>query len=411
MKTLDDFDFSGKTTFVRVDLNCPVDEKTLKVEASPRIAGHAQTVRELSDRGAKIVVLAHQGRKGDYDCISLSQHSLLLGNEVAKAKSGKSASPASAHPAVKFVDDVCGEKAKSAIKSLAASDILLIDNVRFLDDETKYKTIEENEKATIVRELSSLCDIFVLDAFSASHRAQASIVGFHKKPTCAGRVMQRELEALQKLASSSSRPAVFIFGGAKPDDSIGILSQWLSEGKIDHALTCGVLGELFILASGRELGKTLDFLKETKATEYLPTAKELLAKYNGKIHFPQDVAVDAGGKRKEQTIASLPSQDSILDIGEKTAKEYSQLIEGAATVMMNGPAGVYEKEGFAYGTKELLKSIEKSKAFSVMGGGHTISAIEKFKINKKKLGYVSLAGKALIECLSGEELPGVKILG
>ncbi|MEM2138043.1 MAG: phosphoglycerate kinase [Candidatus Anstonellaceae archaeon] len=428
MKTLDDVDFKGKTAFVRVDLNCPVDEKTLKVEPSPRIAGHAQTVRELSDKGAKVVVLAHQGRKGDYDCISLSQHALFLGDEVAKA-AGKKGAPGSASapegnaqaekatraesaiPKVKFVDDVCGEKAKSAIRSLSSGEILLLDNVRFLDDETKYKTIEENEKATIVRELFPLCDIFILDAFSAAHRAQASIVGFHKKPVVAGRVMQRELEALRKLSSSSARPAVFIFGGAKPDDSIGIMSQWLSEGKIDHALACGVLGELFILASGRELGKTVEFLKEKKALEYLPTAKELLAKYDGKIHFPQDVAVDSDGKRKELPISALPSEHSILDIGKNTAKEYAGIISSAATAMMNGPAGVYEKPKFEYGTKELLKAIEKSGAFSVMGGGHTISAIDKFKIDKSKLGYVSLAGKALIEYLSGEELPGVKILG
>ena len=396
MQTLDTYDFRGKTAFVRVDLNCPVDEKTLEVEKSERIAGHAATITELSDKGAKVVVLAHQGRKGDYDGISLSQHSLLLGGEVKKP--------------VKFVDDVCGAKAKAAIKSLKNGEILLLDNVRFLDDETKYKTIEENEKATIVKELSPLCDVFVLDAFSAAHRAQASIVGFHKKPVVAGRVMQRELEALGKL-KNPARPAVFIFGGAKPDDSIGILSQWLSEGKVDYALTCGVLGELFILASGRELGKTLEFFKENKITEYLPVAKELLAKYPSKILFPEDVAIDSGGKRKEIGIDLLPSQEMICDIGKKTAARYCKLLSGAATVLMNGPAGMYEKKEFEYGTKTLLKAIEKSGSFSVMGGGHTLSALDRFKIDKSKLGYISLAGKALIEYLSGEELPGVKILG
>ena len=396
MRTLDNFDFSGKTAFVRIDMNCPVDEKTLAVEKSERISGHAATVAELSEKGAKVVVLAHQGRKGDYDCISLSQHSLLLGDDMKKP--------------VKFVDDVCGAKAKAAIKSLKNGEILLLDNVRFLDDETKYKTIGENEKATIVRELSSLCDVFVLDAFSASHRAQASIVGFHKKTVVAGRVMQRELEALGKL-KNPARPAVFIFGGAKPDDSIGILSQWLDEGKVDYALTCGVLGELFILASGRELGKTLEFFKANKVTEYLPTAKDLISKYPGKILFPEDVAVDSGGKRKEIGIESHPSKEMICDIGKKTVGRYSKIISSARTVMVNGPAGMYEKKEFEYGTKTLLKAIEKSGSFSVMGGGHTLSALDRFKIKKEKLGYVSLAGKALIEYLAGDELPGVKILG
>lgn len=396
MQTLDTYNFTGKTAFVRVDMNCPVDEKTLAVEKSGRIAGHAATIAELSEKGAKVVVLAHQGRKGDYDCISLSQHSFFLGDETKKP--------------VKFVDDVCGAKAKAAIKALHNGEILLLDNVRFLDDETKYKTTGENEKAAIVRELTPLCDVFVLDAFSASHRAQASIVGFHKKPVVAGRVMQRELEALGKL-KNPARPAVFIFGGAKPDDSIGILSQWLEEGKADYALTCGVLGELFILASGRELGKTLEFFKENKVTEYLPAAKELLAKYKGKILFPEDVAVDAGGKRKELAIDLLPSNEMICDIGKATTARYCKLLSGAATVMVNGPAGMYEKKEFEYGTKTLLKAIEKSGSFSVMGGGHTLSALDRFKIDKKKLGYVSLAGKALIEYLAGEELPGVKILG
>lgn len=395
MLTLDSYSFKGKTAFVRADLNSPVDEKTLAVEPGSRIAGHAKTIRELSDKGARVVVLAHQGRKGDYDCISLSQHALLLGNEVKKP--------------VKFVDDVCGQKAKNAIRAMKDGDILLLDNVRFLDDETKYKTIEENTRATLVKELSPYCDVFVLDGFSVSHRAQASVVGFYQKPVVAGRVMERELNALNKL-KEPSHPAVFIFGGAKPEDSIGIMENWLSEGKIDRALTCGVLGELFILASGVELGKTLDFLKEKKAISHLPKARELLEKYKGKISFPQDVAVDDRGKRAELPISSLPSQGSIMDIGSKTAAEYAKLISTAKTVMMNGPAGVYEQKEFEQGTRELLKAIEKSGAFSVFGGGHTLSALDKFKIDKGRLGYVSLAGKALIEYLSGEELPGVKIV-
>jgi len=395
MLTLDNYNFKGKTAFVRVDLNSPVDEKTLAVEKGERISGHAETVRDLSDLGARVVVLAHQGRKGDYDCISLSQHELLLGGEVKKP--------------VKFVDDVCGKKAKDAIRALKDGDILLLDNVRFLDDETKYKTIEENAKATLVKELSPYCDVFVLDAFSAAHRAQASIVGFYKKPVVAGRVMERELAALNKLREPA-HPSVFIFGGAKADDSIGILEHFLSEGKVDSVLACGVLGELFVLASGKELGKTLDFLKEKKAIDYLPKARELLEKYPGKILFPQDVAVDERGKRKELDISALPSQYSIMDIGRKTVKLYEAKIAGAKTVMMNGPAGVYEKPEFEYGTRSLLKAIEKGGAFSVFGGGHTLSALEKFKIDKAKLGYVSLAGKALIEYLSGEELPGVKIV-
>jgi phosphoglycerate kinase len=221
--------------------------------------------------------------------------------------------------------------------------------------------------------------------------------------------MERELKALHRL-KTPARPSVFVFGGAKPEDSIGIMEQWLSEGKVDKALTCGMLGSLMILASGRELGGTLTFLKEKKAIDYLPKARELLDKYKGKIMFPEDVAVDDGGKRVEIAIGKLPAKGSICDIGKATIKAYSTEIASAKTVMMNGPAGIYEKEEFSSGTRELLHAIEKGKAFSVFGGGHTLSAIDKFKINKKKLGYVSLAGKALIEYLSGAKLPGVKLV-
>ncbi|MEM4348572.1 MAG: phosphoglycerate kinase [Candidatus Anstonellaceae archaeon] len=395
MKTIDRFDFKGKRVFVRVDLNCPVDEKTKKVEPSSRIAAHAKTIRLLSDLGARVVVLAHQGRKGDSDFLSLSQHALLLGAECKKP--------------VKFVDDVCGQKAKEAIQNLAPGEILLLENVRFLDDETQFKTIEENKNATIVKELSPFCDVFVLDAFSVAHRPHASVVGFCDKPTVAGLVMQHELEALSRL-KNPKRPSVFIFGGAKAGDSIEILEEWLKKGKLDYALLGGVAGELFLLASGIQLGKTTDFLKESKALEYLPTAKQLLSKYRRKIISPSDVAVDAEGKRKELLVSKLPSEFLISDIGKKTAKQYSSYIKKAKTLVLNGPVGIYEQKAFSKGTKAILKAVASSKAFSVLGGGHTISAIEKFKINKKKLGYISLAGKALIEYLSGKELPGLKIL-
>jgi phosphoglycerate kinase len=395
MLTLDDVDMKGKTVFVRPDLNMPVDEKTLRVEKSDRLAGHAKTIAEIAKKGAKVVVLAHQGRKGDYDCVHLDQHAKLLSSEIGMP--------------VKFVSDVAGEKAKAAISALKKCEILLLDNVRFLDDEAKFKTKEDYAKSILVKNLAPLCDIFVLDGFSVSHRAQASVVGFCQKKCVAGRVMQAELAALSKL-KSPKKPVAFVLGGAKPEDSIGVMEVRLANGTMDYALTCGVLGSLFILASGRELGKTTDFLKEKKAIEYLPLARDLLAKYGSKIKFPTDVALDDNGKRKEADAQTLPSNLSIADIGSKTAAEYAKIIRSCKTVVINGPAGVYEKDEFSLGTREILHAIESGKAFSLAGGGHTISAMAKFGIDKSKIGYISLAGKALIEYLSGEKLPGVEIL-
>ena len=398
MLTLDSIDFLGKRTFVRVDLNSPYDAKTGKIEKSPRLSAHCRTLKELASKNAKVVVLAHQGRKGDADCISLSQHAQMLSYELKRK--------------VRFVPDICGSVAKDAISSLGNGQILLLDNVRLLDDEAKYKTIEENANSLLVRELSPLCDIFVLDAFSVSHRHQASVVGFFSKPCVCGRVMQEELFALSKL-KDPQRPLAFLFGGAKPDDSLGILESWLSEGKVDFALASGVLGELFVLAQGRELGKTTEYLQRTNAIAQLAHVREIYEKYKDKLLIPIDFAVDENGKRKELSVRLLPSPYPIQDIGKKTVSLYSKKLRMAKTILLNGPAGVYEREEFSYGTKKLLKAVEKASingSFSLLGGGHTLSALSKFKIKKKKLGYVSLSGKALIEYLSGCELPGVRLL-
>jgi phosphoglycerate kinase len=398
-KTLDSIELSGKRVFCRLDLNCPTENGA--PQRSQRIAAHALTAYDLSRKGAKTVLLAHQGRKGDEDCISLAQHAKLLEEEISKI-----AKPAASAPKVQFVDDVCGEKAISAIKALKPGELLLLENVRFLDDETKF---DKTGKSQLVDALSPLCEVFVLDAFSCAHRGHASVIGFSKVPCLAGRVMQQELEALGAFRKPK-RPVAFILGGAKPDDSLPILKNWLDEGKLDYALCGGTLGNLMLIASGQEIGKSLDFLKEKGAIEHLPVAKELYAKYKKRIFVPSDVVVDENGKPKVLESSKLPSQYSILDIGPKTAAHFADIIEHAGSIVMNGPMGVYEKDEFSKGTKIVLDAIASSKGFSLLGGGHTLSALDKFKINRRKLGYVSLSGKALIEYLSGEKLPGVELL-
>lgn len=391
MLTLDDFDFSGKKTFIRPDLNCPFNEETKQIEKSERVVAHAKTIKELSDKGARVVVFAHQGRKGDPDFIHLGPHAKLLSAEIGKP--------------VVFVDDVCGEKAKSAIRALQNGQILLLDNVRFLEDETKY---EKTGTSTLTTSLSGMYDCFVLDAFSVAHRAHASVVGFTEKPIIAGRVLAGELSALSKFRKPK-RPFVAVFGGAKPDDSICIMENWLAQNKVSKILAGGVLGSLLILASGQELGASLAFLKEKKAIAFLPKAKELLEKYPKKILYPKDVYVDKKGEAKRKTIGSLPSRYPICDIGPKTSARYAKALSKAKTILINGPMGVYENDAFSGGTKAILAAITSSPAFSLAGGGHTISAIDKFS-SRDKFGYVSLSGKALIEYLSGATLPGVQLV-
>ena len=418
--TLDDVPLSGRTVFCRIDLNCPVDEKTKQPQLSPRITAHARTVLDLSAAGAKTVLLAHQGRKGDDDFISLAPHAKLLEGEVGKLaqNEGKKASPTPKAPRIRFVDDVCGEKAKAAIKALKNGEVVLLQNVRYLDDETKY---EKNDgKSELVSKLGPLCQIFVLDAFSCAHRAHASVVGFGPRPGApasgsrsvpclAGRVMAQELGALEKFRDPP-HPVIFVLGGAKPDDSLPILKAWLDAGKLDFALCGGVLGSLMLLAAGHELGATKEFLEKKEALGKLDDAKALLSKYSDRIVLPSDVVVDANGVPQVLDVEQLPSSSSISDIGPQTAQRFGGLIRTAGSIVMNGPMGVYEKDEFAGGTRIVLTAISNSSGFSLLGGGHTISAIDKFKIDKTHIGYISLSGKALIEYLSGEKLPGVEML-
>lgn len=391
-KTIDDVEVNGKTVFVRADLNCPVDENK-NIEKSARLVEHANTIKELSDKNAKVVVLAHQGRKGRDDFINLLEHAKVLSDEVGKE--------------VTFVADVCGEPAQSAIRGLRSGQILLLDNVRFLDSEKEYA---KTQKSELVDNLSSLCDIFCLDGFSVSHREQASVVGFNNCPEIiAGRVMQKELESLTQVSEDAKRPVVFIMGGAKPSDSIPIMRSWLEQDKVDHVLCGGALANLMLLASGKEIGGSLEFLKKVKAIDSLGEATTIYEKYSSKIRIPQDVVVDEDGAKVIKT-GSLPSESAILDIGPQTAKEYCTSILDAKTIIMNGPMGVYEQDGFEDGTRQVLKAVSQSPGFSVLGGGHTLSAIKKFNHTDDQFSYVSLSGKALVEFLSGEILPGVKML-
>lgn len=396
--TLDDFDFKSKTVLVRVDFNSPIDLNTKKVLDDTRIKAHGETtIKELSQKGAKVVVLAHQGRPGDPDFTPLKEHAQILGKILGKP--------------VKYVDDVFGEKAQKAIKELKNSEILVLDNVRNFPDEQKKGTPEEHAKTEMVKKLAPLANVFVNDAFAAAHRAHVSIVGFTAVlPSAAGRIMERELKALGKVLHNPEKPCVYILGGAKADDSLKI-SQYVLKNKIaDHVLTGGVVGHLFLAAKGVDLGKpNMDFLEKKELMGLVPGIKELMGTYLGKAEVPVDLAVEANGKRLEIPIKKLPTNCPIFDIGADTVKKYDEIIKSAKSIVVSGPMGVFENKEFAFGTKKTFEAIAASKAFSLVGGGHSIAAVEELGL-VKKMGYVSTAGGALIEFLMGEQLPGVVAL-
>ena len=397
-KTLDDFDVKNKVVLVRVDFNSEIDPATKKVTSDVRIKAHAEsTLKELAEKGAKTVVLAHQGRKGDPDYTPLKQHAEILG-KILKCP-------------VKYVDDVFGDKAKAAIKDLKGGEILVLENVRSWDKETKSATPEEASKTELVQNLAPLADFFVNDAFAAAHRGHVSMVGFTAVlPSAAGRIMERELKSLSKALEKPEKPCVYVMGGAKADDSLEISKYVLGNGIADYVLTGGVTGQLFLAAKGVDLGKgNMAYLAKKELTGLIPGIKALEEQYGDKVMVPVDLALDLNGKRKEISVTKLPTENSAMDIGAKTVEAYAKIISTAKSIVVSGPMGVYENKEFNYGTKGVFEAIANSKAFSLAGGGNTIAAIQEYGLSKK-IGYISTAGGALIEFLMGKKLPGVVAL-
>jgi phosphoglycerate kinase len=396
--TLDDVKVKDKVVLVRVDFNSPVDPESKKVLDDARIRAHGETtIKELAEEGAKVVILAHQGRKGDPDFIPLKQHAEILSKVLGRP--------------VKYVDDVFSEKAKDAIRNLKSSETLVLENVRTYAAETKEGTAEEHAKTELVKNLAPLADLFVNDAFAAAHRAHVSIIGFTAiLQSAAGRIMERELKSLSKVLESPEKPCVFILGGAKADDSLEISKYVLNKGIADFVLTGGVVGHVFLAARGFNLGKpNMDFLEKKELMGLVPGIEELMRKFPNKIKTPKDLAVEVNGKRKEISADELPIDYPIFDVGAKTVEDYAKIIKNAKSIVVSGPMGVFENSEFSFGTKRIFEAIANSKAFSLAGGGHTIAALQEFGLSNK-ISYVSTAGGALVEFLMGKKLPGVVAL-
>ncbi|MGC9310452.1 MAG: phosphoglycerate kinase [Candidatus Aenigmatarchaeota archaeon] len=386
-----DFDFKGKTVALRVDLNLPYDPKAKKLSEGPRLSGHLGTIKALSKAGAKIVILAHQGRKGNPDFIPLRLHARLLEKKLGKK--------------VRFLKFGASLE---AVKKMKPCEIILLDNVRFYEDEIAKKTISEHSKSALPESLGPLIDCFVLDAFSVAHRSHASVVGFCGRVPCiAGPVFLKEYEFLTEFLEKIrfSENDIFILGGAKPDEPINLLERLYKKG-IEKILTTGVISLLLLKARGYDLGKTEEFLEKKGYLAYM----KKMAKFakESDILAPIDLAVERNGKRAEIGLNDLPAAESILDIGKKTIEIYGRQIRHANIICMKGPAGMYEKKDFAYGTKSLFEEIVRSESVSLIGGGNSTDAMKALKIPPEAFTYVSLSGGAFVEFLSGVKLPGVE---
>ncbi len=396
-KTLDDVNVKGKTVIVRVDFNSTVDPETKKLLDDERIKLHSVTIRELAEKGAKVIVLAHQGRPGDADFIGLGQHANRL-KEILGID-------------VKFVEDVVGEKAVTAIKELRDGEILLLDNVRTLSDEMAKKSIEEHANSMIVNALAPLADLFVIDAFAAAHRAHASIVGFIPKiPTVFGRVMEKELLAIDKVRSVENRPIVYVLGGSKVKEGVEISEYVLSNNRVDYILTGGLVAQLFLHSKGINLGDVnVKVLEGRGLLDLAPKAKTLLDNFKEKIITPKDLAVKSNGFRRELLVEELPTDDEICDIGSTTMEYFAKFLSNAKAVFLHGPMGVYEDSKFIEGTRAVFKAAVESGAFTVAGGGHTIAALSRLGLYDK-VSYISSGGGALLEALMGKKLPVIEAI-
>lgn len=395
--TLDDMDIGGKTVFLRVDFNMPLDKNTLQILDTTRMKRVLPTIKELVNKKAKTVIIAHQGRKGSWDFTSMKQHAEAMQKLLGKP--------------VHFVDDIHGPKAQQAIKNMQPGDVLFLDNVRKLDYETEKKTPQEHAQTPFIQDLYPLGDLFVNDAFAAAHRPQCSLIGFTAMlPSCVGRLMEKELRTLSKVVKEPEKPCVFLFGGAKFSDIIVTIERILQNNTADRVLLTGLPANAFLKAKGYQLGERNEqALLEEGSPEQFDEIKQLLIDYDDVIDLPTDFAIDEAGQRREIGLNDLPSSRPLFDIGGETIKKYEDVLRQAKTIFLSGPCGVFENPLFMKGTKEIFTFVSESDAFSIVGGGHTVAAVEQLGL-ADKISHISTGGGSLEKFMMGEKLPVVEAI-
>jgi len=388
--TLDDFDLKSKTIFLRVDMNCPINPETMEILGTKRIEEATETLKSLKD--AKVVIASHQGRVGNKDYTGMNEHAKVLEKFMNRK--------------IKYVEDVIGEAAQNAIKKLEDGDILLLDNLRLCAEENYEFTPENAAKTIMVSRLSRLFDLCVLDSFPSAHRSHPSIVGFPQVlPACAGRSVEREVRNLDEIMTVAKAPHVIVLGGSKIPDRLEAIKLLIQNGRADHVLLTGLIGNVFMRAQAR-IKSPLGIKRED---EVVAKAHSLIGEYPDVFATPVDIAIDKDGERVEMDVREMGKGDKIYDLGPKTVEYYSKLISGAGTVFISGPAGFFEKENFSYGTKELLNSVANSMATTIVSGGHLVTALKQQGL-ADKINHTSTAGGALVLYLTGEKLPMIKAL-
>jgi phosphoglycerate kinase len=389
---------------LRVDINSPIDPDTKLIVNENRIQKSLPTIRKLLDKGAMLAIIAHQGDTLDYqNLIPLEEHAKKLSGYLGID--------------VGYIDDVSGPAAQERVKALQPGEAVILGNLRYLSEEistfenaVKLKPTEMLD-TYLVRGLAPIVDYYVNDAFAAAHRNAPSMVAFQElKPTAAGELLFDEVAALTKVMAAPEHPSVFVLGGAKISDAFGMMKQVLESETADKILTCGVTGEIMLLAKGYRLGEIKEqFLSDRGLDVFVADAEAYLRDFGSRIEFPRDLAYAVDGTRHEIAIEDLPVEQMFMDIGAKTIANYEQEIGQAKTLFVNGPAGVYEDPVFEDGTKAICNAIATAKGYSVIGGGDTVTAATKY-VDLDKIDYVCTAGGAMVRYLSGKKLPLIEAM-
>ncbi|OEB99806.1 phosphoglycerate kinase [Lysinibacillus sphaericus] len=387
-KTMKDIDVKGKRVFVRVDFNVPMADGVITDET--RIRAAIPTIDYLVEQGAKVILASHLGRpKGEVkEDMRLTAVGIRLAEIIGK-------------PVTKL-DESIGQDVEATVANMQNGDIVLLENVRFHAGE------EKNDPA-LAEQFAKIADVYVNDAFGAAHRAHASTEGIAKHvPAVSGFLMQKELDVLGKALSNPERPFTAIIGGAKVKDKIGVIESLLE--KVDHLIIGGGLSFTFIKAQGHDIGKSL--LEEDK----IELAKSFIEKAQAKgvqLHMPIDAVVANEFSKDAETkivdVDAIPADWMGLDIGPKTAAHYAEVIKKSKLIIWNGPMGVFEMEPFANGTKTVAEAMATTAGYTVIGGGDSAAAVEKFEV-ADKMDHISTGGGASLELMEGKELPGIVAL-
>lgn len=392
--TLQDVETGGKTALIRVDFNSPMDPASETILDDKRFREHIPTILALED--AKTVILTHQSRPGKKDFTPLKTHAEKLERMIRRP--------------VTYIEDIIGKNARDAVHSMHDGDILMLENLRFNAEENLTMKAEEAKKTHLIRKLAEMGDLYVNDAFGTAHRSQPTMVGLPMAmKTVAGLLMEREISMLGKVLSGAPHPVTFILGGTKVDDSVAVARYVLEDGIADRILVIGVVGNVFLAAAGVDIGMSSQQLIENLGyAGEIEKVQQILSAYSDRIIMPETVAVREHGERVEYPVDSVPQNAGILDLGSGSIQSMVEHIQSSQTIVFNGPAGVFEDSDFAIGTYELVRAASLVR-FSVVGGGHTATVVEKMGL-ESSYSHLSTGGGACIEFLTGKKLPAVAAL-